>query len=172
MRRYILLLFVTLTASIAHSQSINTLIERFREAPEADYIHIPRLVMSFIKILARNDKEDRQLLKTLSSIRVLSIDDCSPMIKTQFRNAIQSFQPTAYTPFILHRSDDEINYIYLKEKKNCICELLILSSTSSSGEIVRIKGKVSTKDLNQLIHQHGRLDESIKSAGYLDMLRK
>ena len=105
-------------------------------------------------MLTKAELEEAKALKAISSIRVLSLEECSPIVRQNFQKTLQTFQPSGYTPIIFSKEADETNYIYVKEKKGYIRELLILSADKQDGAIVHIKGRISPDEVNTVVKQN------------------
>lgn len=153
MKRFIILFALIISAVGASAQSIGTLFRQYRYEEKANYMHITRFAMSIVKAFAKTDSEDKEALKALSSFRILSLEDCTSTVKQSFQKTLQTFRPTGYTPFIIAKKNDEIAYIYLKEKDGYICELLILTTDNHDGAIVQIKGKLRPDDIDAAIEK-------------------
>ena len=98
--------------------------------------------------------EEAKALKAISSIRVLNLEECSPIVRQNFQKTLQTFHPSGYTPIIFSKEADETNYIYVKEKKGYIRELLILSADKQDGAIVHIKGRIKPEEVNTVVKQN------------------
>ena len=96
--------------------------------------------MSFLKVLAKSHSDDSKALKAVSSFRILVFDDCDSIVKSRFRNTVQTFHPKGYTPIIYNKQADETNYVYLKEKERGAfvkCSSLLL--TNKMAPLCRLK---------------------------------
>ena len=140
MKRFIILFALIISAVGASAQSIGTLFRQYRYEEKANYMHITRFAMSIVKAFAKTDSEDKEALKALSSFRILSLEDCTSTVKQSFQKTLQTFRPTGYTPFIIAKKNDEIAYIYLKEKDDISVSYSSLPLTIMMGPLCRLKG--------------------------------
>ena len=128
MKRILILFAFSISVLGSSAQSVEALFRQYKSEKNVEYIHIPRFIMSMAKMLTKAELEEAKALKAISSIRVLSLEECSPIVRQNFQKTLQTFHPSGYTPIIFSKEADETNYIYVKEKKGYIRELLILSA--------------------------------------------
>ncbi len=154
MKRILILFVFSISVLGSSAQSVEALFRQYKSEKNVEYIHIPRFIMSMAKMLTKAELEEAKALKAISSIRVLSLEECSPIVRQNFQKTLQTFQPSGYTPIIFSKEADETNYIYVKEKKGYIRELLILSADKQDGAIVHIKGRIKSEEVNTVVKQN------------------
>lgn len=154
MKRILFLLALSISVLGTSAQNVEGLIKQYRHEKHADYVHIPRLVMSLARLFVRESPEDVETVKAVSSIRILSLEECMPAVKERFRNTVQTFLPAGYIPVIYTKEGGETCRIYVKERKGCIREVLLLSTDKDDGCIVQIKGKIKPGDVGNVIEQN------------------
>ena len=71
MKRFLILFILAISVLGTSAQSVEGLIRQYRHEKHADYVHIPRLVMSMARLFVKEDTEDAKVIKAVSSIRVL-----------------------------------------------------------------------------------------------------
>ena len=154
MKRILILFAFSISVLGSSAQSVEALFRQYKSEKNVEYVHIPRFIMSMAKMLTKAEQEDVKALKAISSIRILSLEECSPIVRQNFQKTLQTFQPTGFTPIIFNKESDETNYIYVKEKKGYIRELLILSADKQDGAIVHIKGRIKPDEVNTVVKQN------------------
>ena len=154
MKRILILFAFSISVLGASAQSVEALFRQYKSEKNVEYLHIPRFIMSMAKMLTKAELEEAKALKAISSIRILSLEECSPIVRQNFQKTLQTFHPSGYTPIIFNKEADETNYIYVKEKKGYIRELLILSADKQDGAIVHIKGRISPDEVNTVVKQN------------------
>ncbi|QUB75462.1 MULTISPECIES: DUF4252 domain-containing protein [Prevotella] len=154
MKRILILFAFSISVLGSSAQSVEALFRQYKSEKNVEYIHIPRFIMSMAKMLTKAELEEAKALKAISSIRVLSLEECSPIVRQNFQKTLQTFHPSGYTPIIFSKEADETNYIYVKEKKGYIRELLILSADKQDGSIVHIKGRIKPEEVNTVVKQN------------------
>ena len=154
MKRILILFAFSISVLGSSAQSVEALFRQYKSEKNVEYIHIPRFIMSMAKMLTKAELEEAKALKAISSIRVLSLEECSPIVRQNFQKTLQTFHPSGYTPIIFSKEADETNYIYVKEKKGYIRERLILSADKQDGSIVHIKGRIKPEEVNTVVKQN------------------
>lgn len=154
MKRILILFAFSISVLGSSAQSVEALFRQYKSEKNVEYIHIPRFIMSMAKMLTKAELEEAKALKAISSIRVLNLEECSPIVRQNFQKTLQTFHPSGYTPIIFSKEADETNYIYVKEKKGYIRELLILSADKQDGSIVHIKGRIKPEEVNTVVKQN------------------
>lgn len=154
MKRILILFAFSISVLGSSAQSVEALFRQYKSEKNVEYIHIPRFIMSMAKMLTKAEPEEAKALKAISSIRVLSLEECSPIVRQNFQKTLHTFHPSGYTPIIFSKEADETNYIYVKEKKGYIRELLILSADKQDGAIVHIKGRIKPEEVNTVVKQN------------------
>ncbi|AEA21400.1 DUF4252 domain-containing protein [Prevotella denticola] len=154
MKRVLILFILAISVLDISAQSVEGLIRQYRHEKHADYVHIPRLVMSMARLFVKEDTEDAKVVKAVSSIRVLDLEDCPAAVRENFRKTLSTFRPAGYTPVIFNKEADATSRIYIREKKGYVRELLILSADNTDGAIVQIKGKIRPEDVDRVAEQN------------------
>lgn len=103
MKRFIIIGILALCTLSASAQSVKGLIEQYRHEKNVIHLHITPALMSFLKVLAKSHSDDSKALKAVSSFRLLVFDDCDSIVKSRFRNTVQTFHPKGYTPIIYNK---------------------------------------------------------------------
>ena len=150
MKRVLILFILAISVLDTSAQSVEGLIRQYRHEKHADYVHIPRLVMSMARLFVKEDTEDAKVVKAVSSIRVLD----PAAVRENFRKTLRTFRPAGYTPVIFNKEADATSRIYIREKKGYVRELLILSADNTDGAIVQIKGKIRPEDVDRVAEQN------------------
>lgn len=154
MKRVLILFILAISVLGISAQSVEGLIRQYRHEKHADYVHIPRLVMSMARLFVKEDTEDAKVVKAVSSIRVLDLEDCPAAVRENFRKTLSTFRPAGYTPVIFNKEADATSRIYIREKKGYVRELIILSADNTDGTIVQIKGKIRPEDVDRVAEQN------------------
>lgn len=133
MKRILILFAFTISVLGASAQSIKALFRQYKSEKDVEYVHLSRFVMSMVKTLAKTEKEDVKVLKAISSIQVLNLEDCTPTVRHNFQKTLQTFQPAGYTPIILNKEADQQAISTSKKKKGISVNCLFLLQTIRTG---------------------------------------
>ncbi len=143
-----LALLLAITLSVG-AQSSASLIKHFKDSPEAEYVGIPSLVMSFMKWFADEDSEDGRTFKMINSLSVLDLESCSPEVRTRFAREAKALQKNGYDLLTEVKDDGNWVQILIKEKRNKIRELLVLSLGDDCA-LVKIGCNINREDAARL----------------------
>lgn len=149
-----------MAAQAGFAQGVKSLFDEFKDAAKADYVHVPPVLMKLAAKSAtfkEGDKEDLQaaeVIKKISSVTALDLEDCSSDIKQKFCAAVKTFADNNYEELLRSKEDGELTRIMLKKKGGKITELLVLSASDDDPSAVLIKGKIAEKDIDAIIKQN------------------
>ena len=85
----------------------------------------------------------------ISSIRVLSLEECSDAVKQRFNSSVLRFNDNQYELFLSSNEEDEKVRLFLKFKKNKIREMVVMIMGESPA-LVQLKGKINLSDIEDL----------------------
>ncbi len=145
-----LLLAITLSVGAQNSAS---LIKHFKDSPEAEYVGIPPLVMNFMKWFADDDSEDGRTFKMINSLSVLDLESCSQEVRTRFTKEAKTLKNHGYDLLTEVKDDGDWVQILIKEKRNRIRELLVLSLGDECA-LVKIGCNINREDAVRLADVH------------------
>lgn len=157
MKKLFLTMCLVIAAQTAFAQTAGSLIDQFKNEPKAEFVHIPRLMMALGKAAIKSNIDDEDdlegynLIKNISSIHVLDLEECSPQVRKRFAEAAGKLQTKGYEELMRANGDGETTRILLKKKGKIIRELLILNGGKDGGEAVQIKGNISMDDIDRLV---------------------
>lgn len=164
MRRLFLSLILVFSLGIStidaqtNSVNVSDLFGEFKKCEHADYVHIPKLLIKLASVFAKDeDESDRKVIRAVSSVRILDLSDCSSDVKLSFADKLNRLKTSGYEKLIQQKSKDEQSLILTKMKKNCIRELVIVSSDGDDCTLLLIKGKIRPKDVHALINDKNSL---------------
>lgn len=92
---------------------------------------------------------EKQTDSKISSIRVLSLEDCSDAVKQRFNNSLLQFNDDQYELFLSANEEDEKVRLFLKFKNNKIREMVVMTM-GESPTLVQLKGKINLSDIEDL----------------------
>ena len=150
---------LVIVAHTAFAQTADNLIDQFKNEPKAEFVHIPRLMMALGKIAVKSnidDKDDRKsynIVKKISSMRVLDLGYCPSDTKQRFQSALGNLNTNGYEELVRVNDNGEKTRILTKMKGETICELLILNG--GNDDCTRDQGK-NTNQRSQQAHKCSR----------------
>lgn len=88
----------------------------------------------------------------VSSVQVLSLDDCPRDVKERFNTLAENFNDPQYELFIKSNEPLEKTRVFTRFEKNTIRELVIITM-GKEPSLVRVKGKLRPDDVQNMINR-------------------
>ena len=151
------LLAVCSLTACAGNTTPDELFDSFCNEPHAECVRVPKLLLKLGTTFAAvdaDDREERQALKLsskLSSVRVLDLDDCAPVVKQRFAEETANLEDKGYETLISVNDEGEKVRIYLRREKGDITELLIVNRSDDDASMVQLKGKIKESEIGNLV---------------------
>lgn len=143
MKKLHLLLLMLLCTPFIYAQSVNKLIDQYKDKPDVVYQTVDK---ETLKSAVGLDEK----LAAIDEIIVLLLEDCTPELIKKFSGEIRNVKlDKEYSTLIKTTDDDEYVHILSKTVGDKITELVILQSESDEAKLVWLKGSgLSVDDLN------------------------
>ena len=151
------LLAVCSLTACAGNTNPDEIFDSFCNEPHAECVRVPKLLLKLGTTFAAvdaDDREERQALKLaskLSSVRVLDLDDCAPVVKQRFAEETANLEDKGYETLISVNDEGEKVRIYLRREKGDITELLIGNRSDDDASMVQLKGKIKESEIGNLV---------------------
>lgn len=135
---------ILLVATLYAQTSLNALYNEFSRESNASNVNLNGLAMMIAKPFLENHSNSK-----ISSIRVLSLDECKQEVKDRFNESALRFGDKQYELFVSSNEPDEKVRIFLKFQDSMIREMVIITM-GDSPELVQLKGKIKPSDIEKL----------------------
>lgn len=144
------LAFMTMTV---HAQmSVDRLMRKYKHSPKAEYVHVPKMMMSLAKTMMTADSDDyTKYIKHINSIKVLDMEDCSKAVKQQFFKDVARLKTTGYEELMTAKEADEQTVIMVKRSKTRIKELVIVDSGDDNAALIQIMGNIKDSEIQKIL---------------------
>ena len=146
MKRFIIARTMMLGFQLCHAQTVNELFREFRGEENAACVELPWLPLRLLGLFV--DDEAGQIVKLISSIRVLEVSDCSREVQDRLASKLQTLKMDDYEPLIVVKDDDNLVRMWGKMKDETVKELVVGVSGDGDAVLCHIKGRLSLDDLN------------------------
>lgn len=144
------LAFMTMT--VQAQMSVDHLMRKYKHSPKAEYVHVPKLMMSLAKAIKTGDADDyTKYLKHIDSIKVLDMEDCSNAVKQQFFKDVTQLKTAGYEELMTVKEADEQTVILVKRNKTGIKELVIVDSGDDDAALIQIMGHIKDSEIQKII---------------------
>ena len=141
---FIAISLVLITTSIyAQPREIESLYQRYRGEQGVVSVYLPGFVMRLAGAIADLENEERELLRSIRSLRVLTIEEPGRYPHTDFvREAKLMKLPSGYQTMVEVNSEGEHVRILAREKRGRVRDLLILVG-GEENTMVYIRGRMN-----------------------------
>lgn len=153
MKKMMLTALVAMFSLAAFCGTPDEIFEKFRSLPKAEYVHVPKLLLKMGTTYAKSEGNDAaaRIASKLTSVRVLDLEDCSRQVKADFAKDISGLKLTGYESLLKANGDGERVEVLIRQQGSVIHEMLIVNSGDDDCQLVQLKGKISQKDIDQLV---------------------
>lgn len=135
----------------------DALFESFRHEPQAEYVHVPRFLLKTglsMASLSADGAEERQALRLASKIdgmRVLTLDECSPVVKERFRMAVSHLEEEGYECMVRVSDDSDKVRVFARRNGESIRELLVAVTSEDAATLVQVNGKIAADEIGKIV---------------------
>lgn len=140
----------------APATTVDEIISEFHAEKGVEYQNFSKLTTTMLKPFIRGkvDSDVERLIKGISSVRILNLDDCDDGVRKRFANAVEGFDDKAFETLVSTSDEDDRTRILVKEEGKYIREVVVLTVDEDDGTLVHVKGKLKKKDLQRLINHN------------------
>lgn len=144
------LAFMTMT--VQAQMSVDRLMRKYKHSPKAEYVHVPKVMMTQAKTIKAGDADDyTKYLKHINNIKVLDMEDCSKAVKQQFFKDVARLKTVGYEELMTAKEADEQTIIMVKRSKTRIKELVIVDSGDDDAALIQILGNIKNSEIQKII---------------------
>ncbi|MDD2298610.1 MAG: DUF4252 domain-containing protein [Fermentimonas sp.] len=144
-KRFLIICTCSLLALTLYSQtSVNELYQSFAKESNVDKVNLNEFAMFLMRPFSETDTESK-----ITSISVLSLEECSPDVKNRFNKSALDFNDDEYELFVSANDENEKVRIFLKFQKEIIREMVILTMGDSPA-LIQLKGKILPSEIEKM----------------------
>lgn len=142
---------------LSQAQNVDALFKEFKDAANAEYVHLPKMLIKFGAKVTRSNAEDADdrraadLVKKIEAVRVLDLDDCPRSVKSRFVRAIAHLDTAGYEELVRVNDEGQRVRIMTKSKNDRIRELVVVNGDGEDCQLVQLKVNVSPEDVDRLL---------------------
>lgn len=149
------LAFMTMT--VQAQMSVDRLMRKYKHSPKAEYVHVPKMMMTLAKAIKTGDADDyTKYLKHIDSIKVLDMEDCSNAVKQQFFKDVTQLKTAGYEELMIAKEADEQTVILAKRNKTGIKELVIVESDNDDAALIQILGNIKNSEIQKIVAEKNK----------------
>ncbi len=150
MKKYFLILLFSV--QMAWAGNVNSIINEFKDAANAEYVSIPWILMK-IGHMFMDDEDGKDIAARINGVRVLDLADCSSKVKARFSKRISSLAGDGYETLVRAKDEDGSVQILVKGKKDIIKELLIICGGDEDCALIQFRGNIRQEDIDELVKE-------------------
>ncbi len=144
-KRFLIICTCSLLALTLYSQtSVNELYQSFAKESNVDKVNLNEFAMFLMRPFSETDTESK-----ITSISVLSLEECSPDVKNRFNKSALDFNDDEYELFVSANDENEKVRIFLKFQKEIIREMVILTMGDNPA-LIQLKGKILPSEIESM----------------------
>lgn len=154
MKKLIVCMLLAVMTMAAQATTPKTIFNKYKETSKAEYLHIPRLLISFA---AKSDPESKEVLKNISSVNILNLEECTKEVKDAFREDVTQLTLDGYEEVVNSTDKNENTRIFMLFKEDSIREILVVDASDSDAALVQVKGKFTQEDFQKMMEEPDKL---------------
>jgi len=155
MKKILFISFLTLfTAQNTTSQNLNELLKKASKIQNIEQVKVGSFLLSLSKMFASTSNLP-SISNTIKNIEVIDFSSCNTKDKNEITNDIKNIQSNLNQEVLIQVKDKgDFVKIMAQKNKGVISEITILVANDKSPSIIRLIGKITQQDIDQLIQEY------------------
>lgn len=133
------------------AENIDGIFKKYQGKDKVEVVHVPSMLMGLVNMIAPKLSDELKVLRHISSVKVLNLDDCSSKVKQQFKKDVKKLTVEGYEELFKAKGDGELTEVYTRQKGNRIQEIVLITTGDSDCQMVVLKGNVSMKEVEKYV---------------------
>ena len=154
MKKYLIAIALMIIYQTTFAQSTKDIFEEFGKEWNAESVTISPFLMSLGRLFM--DSDTPEITKSIRSMKVLDLEDCSDKVKERFNRKINNLQTEGYETMIQTIDNGEKVRILTRIEKDVIRELLIVCTGNDDCALIQLNGKIKKENIAQLVNEETR----------------
>ena len=151
MKKFLVAIALMMACQNTFAQSTKDIFEEFGKEWNAESVTISPFLMTIGRLFMDNDTPD--IVKSIRSMKVLDLEDCSNKVKTRFNEKVNSLQLEGYETMIQTIDNGENVRILSRMENDAIRELLIVCTGNDDCALIQLNGKIKKEDIAELVNE-------------------
>lgn len=150
------LMLALMAVQTLSAKSMKSLIDEYRGENHAEYTYVSPAMMLLAKAAVKQySKEASDMLKNVTSVRILRLDDCKTKVKKRFCKEIANLDEEEYQPLVMtasaKRSTDKDFQVLIKADAESVSEVVVLSTSKDDCSMIQVEGNIALSDIQKVI---------------------
>ena len=146
MKKYIAILILILFCQAGYSQSMDKLFNDFAKQDNVTRVTVGPFLMKISSMFTET--------MGVSSIEVLSFDECGSTVKENLRTAIKQLKDPNFETMVTSNEGGSRTKVMVRIDTEMIRELVVLTTDGGDDALIRIKGKIKPSDIERVVNDH------------------
>ena len=146
MKKYIAILILILFCQAGYSQSMDKLFNDLAKQDNVTRVTVGPFLMKISSMFTET--------MGVSSIEVLSFDECGSTVKENLRTAIKQLKDPNFETMVTSNEGGSRTKVMVRSDKEMIRELVVLTTDGGDDALIRIKGKIKPSDIERVVNDH------------------
>lgn len=146
MKKYIAILILILFCQAGYSQSMDKLFNDFAKQDNVTRVTVGPFLMKISSMFTET--------MGVSSIEVLSFEECGSTVKENLRTAIKQLKDPNFETMVTSNEGGSRTKVMVRIDKEMIRELVVLTTDGGDDALIRIKGKIKPSDIERVVNDH------------------
>ena len=151
MKKYLVAIALMIACQTTFAQSTKDIFEEFGKEWNAESVSISPFLMTIGRLFMDSDTAD--IAKSIRSMKVLDLEDCSSKVKTRFNEKVNNLQLEGYETMIQTIENGEKVRILTRMENDAIRELLIVCTGNDDCALIQLNGKIKKEDIAELVNE-------------------
>lgn len=151
MKKYLVAIALMIACQSTFAQSTKDIFEEFGKEWNAESVSISPFLMSIGRMFMDSDTPD--IAKSIRSMKVLDLEDCSDRVKARFNEKVNNLQLEGYETMIQSIENGEKVRILTRIEDNTVRELLIVCTGNDDCALIQLNGKIKQEDIAELVNE-------------------
>ena len=151
MKKYLVAIALMIACQTTFAQSTKDLFEEFGKEWNAESVSISPFLMTIGHLFMDSDTPD--IAKSIRSMKVLDLEDCSSKVKTRFNEKVNNLQLEGYETMIQTIENGEKVRILTRMENDAIRELLIVCTGNDDCALIQLNRKIKKEDIAELVNE-------------------
>lgn len=162
----LLVLMLMMVQSLA-AKTVKEIINDYREENHAEYTYVSPAMMMMVRLAAsKYSPEIGDVLKNVSSIRILRLNACKSKVKKKLIKEMGKLDEDEYQPMVMNASGkysaDKDFKVLVKADLDAVSEVVALHANDNDCSLIQVEGKVSLNDIQKLVEGTKSMDKILK----------
>ena len=151
MKKYLVAIALMIACQNTFAQSTKDIFEEFGKEWNAESVTISPFLMTIGRLFMDNNTPS--ITKSIRSMKVLDLEDCSDKVKARFNEKMNNLQLEGYETMIQTIDNGENVRILSRMENDAIRELLIVCTGNDDCALIQLNGKIKKEDIAELVNE-------------------